>query len=65
MVGSYKVGSHCNPTAHRQERPAATYLKSAHNKQSINVVLSHLRSNFVNVLRRKGPEEMRHEKTTD
>lgn len=35
----------------------ATYLKSTNNEQSINVVLSHLRSNFVDMLCRKCPEE--------
>lgn len=34
-----------------------THLKSTNDEQSINVVLSHLCSNFVNVLRRKCPEE--------
>lgn len=35
----------------------ATYLKSTNNEQSINVVLSHLRSNFLNMFCRKCPEE--------
>lgn len=34
-----------------------THLKSTNDEQSINVVLSHLRSNFANMLRRKCPEE--------
>lgn len=41
----------------------ATYLKSTDNKQRIDVVLSHLRSNFVNVLCRKCPEETKGKKT--
>lgn len=40
-------------------QPMATYLKSTHNKQSINVVLSHLSSNFANMFGRKRPEEMK------
>lgn len=40
-------------------QPTAAYLKSTHNKQSVNVVLSHLRGNFANMLCRKRPEEMK------
>lgn len=40
----------------------ATYLKSTNNKQSINVVLSHLCSNFVNMLCRECPEGKKQQK---